>query len=539
MALPQPQLDASLPLVSWRRSVSWMQIVQVISVLIFLALATLRFLVAPLDRFDEGVTLTKAALVAAGQVPFRDFWATYGPLDSYLLAAAFKLFAANVVVERVMGALLVPAIGVVAYALMRYIRLQAGLRLLLTGLIAMVPLAVPAFNNAFLANAIGLAAVLVFLYSLDRGGRRWPLSSGALVGLASFTRPEFAVALGAGLLIGYTVLVLRRQTTVLGQVAPYLAGGVLTAAVLWLPVVLQAGIGPVWFDLVTYALDLYPRARSIPFGRGDEAAVVLVFSVAFAVVWLWAGTHAYRQRADARELARLIGLLSSAVLLFTWVRTRADGIHAFDAWPLTAVVLALLLARRPASRRPASARLQAVVAVTGILLFSVGAGGLALRDLLRPHFAAGVPRSGISGERAWMPAPALAELIQAIDAAVPTGQPVWVGLRRNDLVTFNDTMLYFLSDRQPGTVDYEALPGLTNTEATERQIACQLSSRQVTLAVLGPNSGGEPWNLSSLPGSTFLDQWIAERAVSRTQIGPYELVRLRPGRQLDAFPCLS
>jgi hypothetical protein len=88
-------------------------------------------------------------------------------------------------------------------------------------------------------------------------------------------------------------------------------------------------------------------------------------------------------------------------------------------------------------------------------------------------------------------------------------------------------------------VYYETLPGLTTAEATERQIACQLASRQVTLALLGPNAAGEPWNLSSVPGSTFLDQWIAERVVSRTQIGPYELVRLRPGRQLDAFPCLS
>src|SRR2546423_7220647 len=73
MALAQPQLDASLPLVSWRQRVSRTQVVQVIAVLIFLALATLRFLIAPLDRFDEGVTLTKAALVASGQVPFRDF----------------------------------------------------------------------------------------------------------------------------------------------------------------------------------------------------------------------------------------------------------------------------------------------------------------------------------------------------------------------------------------------------------------------------------------------------------------------------------
>jgi hypothetical protein len=521
------------------RGVSAVAIAQAIAVAIFLILATARFLVAPLDRFDEGVTLTKAALVAAGHVPFRDFWATYGPLDSYLLAATFKLAGATVVVERLLGALLLAGMAVIAYLLTRALRCPEGLRLLLTGLIAMVPLAVPAFNNAFLANTIGLAAVLTFFGSLDRSGWRRPFATGMLVGLASFSRPEYAVALGVGLLSGFGVMAIRGRTTVRDQLVPYLGGGLAAALVLWLPVILAAGTAPVFFDLVTYALDLYPRARSIPFGQGDEAGIVILFSLAFALTWTWAAVRAYRQRDNPRELAGVVALLVAGVLVFTWVRTRADGIHAFDAWPLTAVLLSLLLSRRPVRRAPPPALVRALVSVGGILLLSVGAGGLAGRDWSLPHAAAGVPRAGISGERAWLPSKELADVVGAIDAAVPPGQPIWVGLQRNDLVTFNDTMLYFLAGRDPGTVYYEALPGLTNAEGTERQIACELAARKVTLAVLGPNTPGERWNLSSVAGSTFLDRWIAERTVSRVEIGPYLLVRLTPGRDLDAYPCLS
>jgi hypothetical protein len=75
-------------------------IAQAMAVILFFALATIRFMVAPLDRYDEGVTLTKAALTAAGQIPFRDYWITYGPLDTYILAAVFKAIAVNVMVER-------------------------------------------------------------------------------------------------------------------------------------------------------------------------------------------------------------------------------------------------------------------------------------------------------------------------------------------------------------------------------------------------------------------------------------------------------
>src|SRR5207248_268846 len=155
---------------------------QATAIVLFFVLATMRFMVAPLDRYDEGVTLTKAALTAAGQIPFRDYWITYGPLDTYVLAAAFKVIAINVMVER---------------------------------------------------------------------------------------------ALGMVLFGGYAAMGLNRQG-LRARLLPYVLGAIGVAVGLWGVTVLMAGITPVWFDLVTYATSLYPQARRIPFGRGDEAAVVIV-----------------------------------------------------------------------------------------------------------------------------------------------------------------------------------------------------------------------------------------------------------------------
>ncbi len=503
-----------------------------LAITIFFALATLRFMVAPIDRSDEGVTLTSAALSAAGLVPFRDYWASYGPLDTYVLAGAFKLLAVNVIVERALGVVVLGLLALVVYRVTGRLGLRGGIRLLLTGLISVVPISVPAFNSAFLANLIGVSAVLAFLYSLDGERRRWPLLAGALVGLASFSRPEFAVGLGVGLGAGYLAMGLT-GSVLRDRLLPYLLGAASVAAGLWGTTILVAGVTPVWSDLVTYAVDLYPQARRIPFGRGHEGAFVIVLGIAFASIWVWGAVRAYRQRSAPHERARLVALVLSGVLVFTWVRTRADGIHALDAWPLTAILLALLMERRGRMGRQAGGALQALVPIAGILLLSVAAGGTALRDLALPAAAAGVPRSGFSGERAWMPTPELAELIREIDAATPDGRPIWVGLQRNDLVLFNDVTLYFLSDRKPGTVYYVVFPGLTNTAPMERTIACQLARSGVTLAVLGPNPEGEPWNLSSVPGSAFLDQWLAARTVARSQVGPYQLLRLTPGLHPD------
>jgi hypothetical protein len=126
-----------------------------------------------------------------------------------------------------------------------------------------------------------------------------------------------------------------------------------------------------------------------------------------------------------------------------------------------------------------------------------------------------------------MPADRLAVLVRRIDAQVPAGQPLFVGLRRNDLERFNDTTLYFLTDRRPGTVYFENLPGFSNQDAVQQALICQLVRAHVTLAILGPNGPGEPWNLSSQAGSTRLDAWLAAHAGARETIDPYELVTLR------------
>jgi len=67
--------------------------------------------------YDEGLILTGAMRVAAGQIPYRDFYANYGPVQFYLLAGIFRFLGQSILVERltciVIEALLVTAIYLV------------------------------------------------------------------------------------------------------------------------------------------------------------------------------------------------------------------------------------------------------------------------------------------------------------------------------------------------------------------------------------------------------------------------------------------
>src|SRR3977135_674334 len=86
-----------------RRSLRWGPLL-----LIFLSSALL--LTFGMDRhigvYDEGVILTGAMRVAAGEVPHRDFYANYGPAQFYLLAALFKCFGQYALIERAFDVLI-------------------------------------------------------------------------------------------------------------------------------------------------------------------------------------------------------------------------------------------------------------------------------------------------------------------------------------------------------------------------------------------------------------------------------------------------
>ena len=484
-----------------------------------------RFTLAPLDRFDEGITLVRGMLMSQGALPYRDFWTSYGPLDGWLLAAAFHVFGLQVLVERMLAAGIAILFTVVSWWLSGLLGLRGPLRLLMTGLLALVSVAVPAVTPTAIVDLLGLAAFATFFRFLDRGSFRLAVAGGVLTGLASFTRPEFGVVLGIGLTAGYGVLALRRQERAGRALAGYGLGAAVTAALLWTPLIVAAGLPIVYFNLVVHALTIYPAGRRIPLGQGADAAAVLVFAACFAAIWLWGGVRAVRHREDPQELARLTALLVSAVLAFDWVLTRADAPHAIGAWPLTALLLALLLQRRTAAQAPP--RHAATISLIAVCLFTAALAGLAGRDLAWPAEAAGVPHAAIVGGRAWMPAPQLAALIRAIDAAVPAGDPLFVGLQRNDLVVFNDAMLYFLAGRRPGTRYEEYIPALTTDARIQEEMTCQLARSGTTLAVLGPNAAGEPTNASSRPGSTLLDEWLRAHTATRVDLPPYVLLTLR------------
>jgi hypothetical protein len=77
---------------------------------VFTVLLLGRLFLLPIVPLDEGILLTHSELILKGALPHRDFCSLYPPGNYWLLAAAFRLFGASIIVERAVGLLYVLAI---------------------------------------------------------------------------------------------------------------------------------------------------------------------------------------------------------------------------------------------------------------------------------------------------------------------------------------------------------------------------------------------------------------------------------------------
>src|SRR5574342_677733 len=102
------------------------------SSLVFLLVAIYLLPVAPLglNVYDEGVRLYGAQRVLAGDLPYHDFFAYYGPGQFYWPAVLFKLFGERILVARLGAVLFIALAAAAAFALCRRARLGLSLSLL-------------------------------------------------------------------------------------------------------------------------------------------------------------------------------------------------------------------------------------------------------------------------------------------------------------------------------------------------------------------------------------------------------------------------
>jgi hypothetical protein len=456
---------------------------------------------------DEGVVLQAAARVVDGQLPYRDFYANYGPGQYYLVGGLDLVFGPSLLSWRILRVALDALVATLAYALVRR-EAPAPLATLAwaAALAAMAHPTIPHPNAT--ALALGLGAILL--------ASRSPAGAGVLAGAAFAFRFDIGVAAAVG-------AVLAGGMQARGAAARTVGAAIVTGAVLVLPFVLAAP-GEFWDDTFGFALDEQALQRlPLPGGweGGFEPNKMLAFYMPYVLI---AGLVVWLAAAVAlRPSRRTWATFSLALAGLAYLLARADEFHLV---PLAAV-LPVLLAAAAGCARATAWKLALSLPVVLIALNGIDQNRIELIDsppLATIHVDVA---DGVKAPPA--EARALEDVVAYVRGRVPAGRPIFVANPRHDLVHVGNPLVYVLADR-PNPTRYDVMqPGVVTTARVQREIARDLRRSGTKLVVRwfsAVASEAEPNGAGRSSGVRILDRYLAGHYVPAARFGDYQVLRL-------------
>lgn len=485
-------------------------------------------LVATMSRlfyvYDEAIPLVGAMRVAAGEIPHRDFYSTYGPAPYYLLAALFKVFGENLLIERLWDATIkATTVGLVFYLLARNARAQVALVAALTVLLWQITVGAYAYviHSVVL---LGIASTGLLLPSRSgQIGRARCYAAGALVGCIALFRYETAFLLALAHGVTAACLVLCRSGGDAGARWRIIRGAglryTLGCAVVFGPVAAyflgNGALQGFLFDMFGFNARHYPEMRRLPWPRPRE----ILADIHLAAVYLPAATLCaagaflvtIRKNVDpaawrTRDFLALFCALTAVFFVKGVVRVSTVHMHMAI---IGATLLVAVMADRLLNRRDAIGRISCTMSLVTLTSLSLAS----FRDHPGAVFAA---RSAV--DLATMPpqvrpafvAPAFAEAAHFVATHTRPTERIFVGRFHHDQFVFNAISIYFAAGRLPGTHWHQFDPGLQTSLEIQRKIIVDLATYRVRYVVLTneADTWREPNASARSSGVHVLDDYI-------------------------------
>jgi len=168
-----------------------------------LAASALGLLSLPASSYDDSLMLLGARLVAAGKIPYIDFYTHYGPLGSTILAFLVRLCGNPGLALRLGEVLLLAATAVLWHVLFRSLQAESPLGEYPVPVLVVAVSAV-ALQPAFFGFAFATGALVLFLLSLTASqglsATLFNALAGAAFAVGVLIRPAFG-AYGVGVLL--------------------------------------------------------------------------------------------------------------------------------------------------------------------------------------------------------------------------------------------------------------------------------------------------------------------------------------------------
>jgi hypothetical protein len=528
------------------------------------------------EPYDEALILVGSTRVLSGHIPYRDFYANYGPAQFYVLAALFKVFGPSVLVERLWDLLVRSSMVLVIYLLVD----RAWGRWRAIFLAALTGLWLSYFENYGYPVFPCLLFSLLSVYCLVpvyRGCRATAplLASGICVGITTLFRHDVGIATAVGGVFTLGLFHLtqepgaRQKIRVMLRSGAIYSGGIALALVPPLALLVAAGAAhDMLVDLVLIPAKIYVRMRSQPFPS--------VMELARDVIHL-------RHRMQASELPSpavylpILGVISGVLATTVFGKNRRgagstedQALAAQRLWILVQLTVFSLLFFfkgwvHPQPIQMAVAIVPSLVIITvcqmqvrsraAKILSATGIACMLVISLAPMWFAdarfernlawaadGGILGSAQSDNGGCFPPPGLERLrcfyvtqqqelavIRYIQEHTADTEAIFVGNGRHDKIVADNILLYFLSKRAPVTKWYHFDPGVQTTMEIQSEMVGELQTRRPRYVVLSSewDNFGEPDDSVHSNGVTVLDQYIRTNYGAVAAFGPITILERR------------
>jgi len=213
---------------------------------------------------------------------------------------------------------------------------------------------------------------------------------------------------------------------------------------------------------------------------------------------------------------------------------RSDVWHTIFVLPPALVLSSALLEAVSRSVRPSAARLVVGAALMFVVIRPVMLEFLPRRRLLTTGMV-GSPQAYASRQPGFFdPVESLAAqrrpLLEYIEKHTTARERVLFANAQHERTWINESDLYFLADRLPGTRYSQFEPNMTTRREVQEEMIESLEHYAVRVVVLSSLFDGywEDQPVTMLKGSTLLDEYLRDRFVPTARYGVYTILERRP-----------
>jgi hypothetical protein len=480
-----------------------------------------------IDLYDEGIRLNGAERILAGETPYLDFYAVYGPATFYWIAGLFKLFGEHLLAARV-GLIFwnaLAATGVFAFCR----KMDVGIA---GALIAFTSFLLPRTLGSWEMQACDPSVGLILwagVFLIDRTTVRSTLLAGLFLGLAALFRYDFGMY---GTIAGLMACLLSEPIS-----WNNLANSLKATAWLLFGILLTAGVGygtllllnwqALVLNLVTYTSSQLTYRR-VPFSFGPLRKeflsvdwrdrlwgiralcrwAVYCAPMILAMTGLPLLSSKVRRRivTPAKKRSGLAFLLFLTPGLTLYGFGRSDWPHLFPLYVVSILLFVMVgdTFCKQWLQKPLAAAGCALTLVIGIARASAYLHGAPVPL----DKCAGIVEAEITPDKDFYVGSDW--VVRAVTDLQKESGPMFVAAERHDRIFASPIVLHFFAGRPSATYFYQFDPGITTTKEVQQRIIADLEKNQVqTVFVWRTTLPTEP-NLSSISSGVYLlDSYLA------------------------------